>query len=184
MRRAAAIALAVGTFSTAREHRASADPQATAGLTLGGGASDLRTHASAAFQLGARADVLFLRQRDSDMGFGPYVDFVTTAFDTIEPGGGVEWLTPVASDFALILSAGAVGRHTAAFGWAPGVETTAFLGSRSYNFHSWYGLGAGLFVQGRYGFGDGEQADVIAGAQIDLALLAFPFVFAYEALRK
>ena len=61
------------------------------------------------------------------------------------------------------------------------VGNTIFWGSRSFNFHSRYAIGAGLFVQGRYGLGDSKQADAIVGVQIDLEYLALPFLFAYEA---
>jgi hypothetical protein len=61
--------------------------------------------------------------------------------------------------------------------------STIFLGSRSYNFSSWYGLGAGFFIQGRYGLGDARQVDILGGVQVDLSFFAYPFVLAYEALR-
>ena len=155
------------------------------GLTIGGGATDLRLGGPrAAFHLGGRADVLFLRSRNREMGVGPYVDVATAAFDSLETGGGVEWLVPLTESLPMVLSAGMFERHTRAFGWEPGTEATIFVGSRSHNFTSWYGLAAGLFVQGRYGFGDGHQADLLAGAQIDLSLFAYPFILAYEALRR
>jgi hypothetical protein len=164
---------------------ADAAPQANFGLTVGGAATDLRADGPRpAFHLGARADVLFLRNRNREMAVGPYVDVATAAFDTIETGGGVEWLVPVSESIPFVLSAGLFERHAPRFGWEPGAEATIFAGSRSHNFTSWYGLAAGVFVQGRYGFGDGKQADLIAGAQIDLSLFAYPFLFAYEALRR
>ncbi len=164
---------------------ASAAPQANLGLTLGGGATDVRTSGPrAAFHLGARGDVLFFRNRSRDMAVGPYVDFATAAFDTLEVGGGVEWLIPLSTSLPFVLSGGVLERRAPGFGWEPGVASTLFVGSRSYNYHSWYGLSAGLFVQGRYGLGEGKQADLIAGAQVDLSLFAYPFVLAYEALRR
>jgi hypothetical protein len=128
--------------------------------------------------------VLFLRARNRDMGVGPYVDFATAAFETLELGGGVEWLIPISEAFPLVASAGLLERRAPSFGWEPGAAATIFVGPRSYNFTSWYGLAAGLFVQGRYGFGDAKQADILGGVQIDLSLLAYPFIFAYEALRR
>jgi hypothetical protein len=135
------------------------------------------------FHLGARADVLFLRTRNRDMGIGPYVDFATAAFETLELGSGIEWLIPVSEAWPVVVSAGVFERRAPGFGWEPGAATTLFVGSRSYNFTSWYGLAAGFFVQGRYGFGDARQADVLAGVQVDLSFLAYPFLLAYEALR-
>lgn len=118
------------------------------------------------------------------MALGPYVDVATAAFDTLEVGGGLEWLVPVSESLPFVFSAGLFERRAPRFGWEPGAEATLFVGSRSHNFTSWYGLAAGLFVQGRYGFGDGKQTDAIAGAQIDLSLFAYPFVLAYEAIRR
>ena len=183
--KAALIAAAAlgGALGAPRASRAA--PQANFGLTVGGAATDVRTNGPrAAFHLGGRADVLFLRSRNRDMAVGPYVDIATAAFDTIELGGGVEWLLPVTEGFPLVVSAGLLERRAPMFGWEPGAESTVFFGSRGYNFTSWYGLAAGLFVQARYGFGDGKQTDLIAGAQLDLSLFAYPFLLAYEALRR
>ena len=77
-----------------------------------------------------------------------------------------------------------LARRAPGFSWEPGLATTLFFGSRSYNFHSWYNLGLGIFVQARYGLGDAKQGELIFGAQIDFALLAYPFIFAYEAIRR
>lgn len=150
---------------------------------VGGAGTDLRADAGprAAFHLGGKADVLFLRERSRGMGLGPYVDVATAAFDTLELGGGVDWLVPVGGP-AFVFSAGSFAR-TSRFGWEPGLSSTVFFGSRAYNFHSTYGFSLGLFVQGRYGLGDGAQADLIGGAQIDLAFFAMPFILAYEAMR-
>jgi hypothetical protein len=163
---------------------AQAAPQVNAGLTVGGGATDLRgDRAHGFFHLGARADVLFLRTRNRDMAVGPYVDFATAAFETLELGGGAEWLIPLSEGLPLVISAGLLERRAPGYPFEPGAASTIFLGSRSYNFHSWYGLAAGFFVQGRYGFGDARQADILGGVQIDLTLFAYPFLLAYEALR-
>lgn len=172
----------VAAFAMLSPSVASADPQFSAGLTTGLALTDLRADNAprVAYHLGGRFDVLLLRQAPRDMGLGPYVDVATEAFDTFQAGGGLEWLVP-AGETAFIFSGGGFGR-TSRFGWEPGVEATIFWGSRSYNYHSTYGLGVGLFLQGRYGFGDGKQTDALAGVQIDLAYFALPFVFLYEAV--
>lgn len=160
---------------------ASARPQAAGGLTTGVALTDLREEGPrVAYHLGARFDLLFLREHPRDMAVGPYLDVATAAFDTFETGGGLEWLIPTGAT-ALVLSGGGFGR-TSSYGWEPGVAGTVFWGSRSYNYHSTYALGVGLFAQGRYGLGDGHQADAIFGVQLDLAYLALPFIFAYEAI--
>ena len=105
----------------------------------------------------------------------------TAAFDTFESGGGVAWLVPTGST-AFVFSGGGFAR-TSRFGWEPGAAGTLFWGSRSFNFHSAYAVGVGLFAQGRYGLGDGKQADAIVGVQLDLEYLALPFVLVYQAAR-
>ena len=164
--------------------RAGATPQVSAGLTTGAALTDLRvSHGPRlAYHLGGRFDVLFLRDKPSDMALGPYVDVATHAFDTFEAGGGISWLVPAGST-AFVFSGGAFGR-IAGFGFEPGVSSTVFWGSRSFNYHSAYGIAAGLFAQGRYGFGDGKQGDAILGVQVDLEYLALPFLLAYQAITR
>ena len=161
---------------------AAAHPQITGIATTGLALTDLRAENGprVAYHLGARLDLLFLRNGPRDMAIGPYVDVVTAAFDTFEGGGGIAWLVPTGST-GFVFSGGGFAR-TSRFGWEPGASASIFWGSRSFNFHSSYALAAGLFAQGRYGFGDGKQADVIFGVELDLQYLALPFVFAYEAI--
>jgi len=163
---------------------AQATPQITSVATTGLAFTDLRASNAprVAYHLGARLDVLFLRDKPKDMALGPYIDVATHAFDTFETGGGLAWLVPLEAT-AFVFSGGAFAR-TSRFGWEPGVAATIFWGSRSFNYHSAYAVGVGLFAQGRYGFGDGKQADAIGGVQVDLEYLALPFVFAYQALKR
>jgi hypothetical protein len=176
---ALAFALVLGAEGVAH-----ADPQLGSALTSGVALTDFRAKNGprVATHLGGRFDVLLLRERAGTMAFGPYVDVATAAFDTFETGGGLEWLVP-AGDTAFILSGGAFAR-TSRFGWEPGLASTLFWGSRSYNYQSLYSPGVGLFAQGRYGLGDGKQADVIFGLQVDLEYLALPGIFLYQALTR
>lgn len=176
-------ALLAAMTATTRDARAT--PQISGGLTTGAALTDMRANNGPrlAYHLGGRFDVLLLRDRAGKMAFGPYVDVATAAFDTFESGGGLEWLLPV-GETALIVSGGAFAR-TSRFGWEPGAAGTLFWGSRSFNYHSVYSLGVGLFLQGRYGLhGEGKQSDAILGVQIDLEYLALPFLFAYEAITR
>lgn len=94
---------------------ASAEPQFSAGLTQGLALTDLRSGGPRyALHLGGRFDVLFLRERPTSMGVGPYIDLATEAYDTFQTGGGVEWLIPTGGT-ALILSGGGFAR-TSSFG--------------------------------------------------------------------
>lgn len=179
-----ALAAAALAMLAVTSTKADARPQVTSGLTTGLALTDFRASNGprAAYQLGARVDVLFFRDGPRDMAFGPYVDFTTAAFDTFEPGGGVAWLIPV-GDTAFVLSGGPFAR-TSRFGWEGGVSSTLFWGSRSYNYHSSYAIGLGLFAQTRYGLGDGKQLDGVFGVQLDLEYLALPFVLAYTAITR
>ncbi len=162
---------------------AQAAPQASLGVEVGGGVTDLRTGGPhGAFVLGGRGDVLFLRSRDRDFAVGPYLDVGTEAFASLDLGGGVEVLIPAIPSVPFVLAAGGTARHTGPFGWEPGLSSSLFFGPRGYNFHSFYGMANGLFVEGRYGLGDGKQADVLFGARIDTMVLAMPFIFLYEAI--
>jgi hypothetical protein len=164
--------------------RADAAPQISSGLTTGAALTDMRADNGPrlAYYLGGRVDVLFLRERANTMALGPYLEIASTAFDTFESGGGLEWLIP-AGDTAFILSAGAFAR-TSRFGFEGGAAGPLFWGSRSYNYHSVYSIGAGLFLQGRYGCGDGRLADGVLGVLVELEYMALPFVFAYQAITR
>jgi hypothetical protein len=63
------------------------------------------------------------------------------------------------------------------------VSAALFFGSRGYNFHSWYGLTAGLFVQTRSSLGASHDTDIIGGLEVDLAAFAMPLIFLYNALK-
>jgi hypothetical protein len=177
-------AVAVLTVASGAARTARADPQASMGLTVGGALQDVvgPQPLGGAFHLGARGDVLFLRSRPGQMAVGPYVDLATASFHDLDLGAGGEALLPVTEDFPLVLGAGAFARNGDGRTWAPGMEGTVFFGSRSYNFHSWYGLAVGLFVQSRWIPSSPATLDLVGGLQIDVQLLALPWLFAYEAL--
>jgi hypothetical protein len=180
VRRACVAAAALVALLPTRAH---ADPQTSIGLTLGGVVRDVQgSGVSGAFHLGARGDVLLFRSRNSDMAVGPYVDVATASFHDADLGGGLGWLIPMTEDFPLLLSAGGFARDGDGQGWRPGLEGTLLVGPRSYNFHSWYGLAGGLFVQTRWVPQSPSTLDVVIGAQIDVEILALPFVFAWQSL--
>jgi hypothetical protein len=134
----------------------------------------------AAFHMGVRGELLFFRKRDGEWAFGPYVEVLTRNFDALEMGGGLSLLMPVTELFPLVLSAGPHVRATEKLGWEPGVATTLFFGSRSFNYHSVYGMAVGLFAQGRFG---ATQADVLGGLQIDFEIFALPVLYLVNAFR-
>jgi hypothetical protein len=180
--RAVLFSVVVATLVATASSDASARPQITSGLTTGAALTDLRADNGPrlAYHLGGRLEVMFLRDTPTSMAIGPYVEAMTEAFDTFESGGGISWLVPTGAT-AFVFSGGAFAR-TSRFGLEPGAVGSIFWGSRSYNYHSTYAIGAGLIAEGRYGLGDSKQADVVLGVQLDLEYLALPFVFAYEAI--
>ncbi len=107
------------------------------------------------------------------MAVGPYVEAATLGFHNLDAAVGAEWLLPVRDDLPLVLSGGALLRDSGGKASA-GVEGTLFFGSRSYNFHSWYGLAAGLFAQTRILPGSPSAVDFVFGVQIDAELLMMP----------
>jgi hypothetical protein len=177
-----AVVVAIVLASTSE---AAADPQASVGLTVGAAVENTvgPSPTQGAFHLGGRGSILFLRNRGNQMAVGPYLDVATMNFHDVDLGGGAEWLIPVRDDLPVVLSAGAFWRDGNSRSWNPGMEGTVFFGSRSYNFHSWYGLAAGLFAQSRWVPASPSTLDLVFGLQIDGEILALPAIFLFEALK-
>lgn len=178
-----ALFLVAGGEGTARAE-GPATPQWTSALTIGGGVGNLADSPSrsAVFHLGAWSDVLFLRDSERAVGLGPYAQVATTAFSTLELSAGPTFLVPLGGP-VLQFSAGP-NLRAATGGPYGGVLGRIFFGSRSYNFHSIYGFAVGGFLESRVLFGGPKaQTDLVLGAQLDVIVLAMPFVFAYEAIR-
>jgi hypothetical protein len=177
-----ALGLCSGCLLVSRDARAA--PQASAGLTLGGAVENVVGPPNAtagAFHLGGRADTLFFRNRGADMAFGPYVDAATASFHALDLGAGASWLLPVRDDLPLVLSEGVFVRNGTGRSWSPGAESEVFFGSRSYNFHSWYGMAIGVFVQTRWIPATPATLDVIAGVQLDAEVLVLPLLLLWGA---
>jgi hypothetical protein len=138
----------------------------------------------ASVHLGGRADVLFLRDRNGQMALGPYLDGATAGFHDLDLGGGIAWLVPLTTEVPLVLSAGGLARNGDARSWAPGLEGTLFVGSRSFNFHSWYGLAAGVFGQARWVPAYPATVDFVVGLQLDLELVVLPALFLWDAVSQ
>ena len=153
---------------------------AVAGLSAVGDRDDL--WGPRHFTLGARGDVLFGRDRDLAFGGGPYVEVLTaSAFHDLQVGGGAELLVPVHAYLPIVLGAGPYAAHSGG-AWSPGVAGSLFWGSRGFNYHSYYGLSGGLLLQARVGLGDTRDVTWIAAAQVDLTLLALPWLIAFEGV--
>lgn len=160
-----------------------ADSQVSVALTLGGGGAELRAPApKPLFHMGVHGDVMLFRKRDGQFDLGPYVEVLTRTFETFEAGGGATLLIPITEAVPIILSSGPFVRGSA-LGWEGGFSGGVFLGSRSFNFHSVYGFALGGFAQVRVGLGPTNPLDILGGLQIDLELLALPFVLLWQAFR-
>jgi hypothetical protein len=174
--------LIVGTLSG----QAVARPQASSAVALGIAANGDRDDlwSGTRFAAGLRGDVLEWRERDADFGFGPYVEVLTTSsFHDLELGAGASLLIPVHPYLPVVASLGPYMRDTSAWGWEPGLSGSLFWGSRSFNYHSWYGLSAGLVLGGRYGLGPSHEVSTTLSVALDLELVALPFIVLWEALR-
>ena len=166
--------------------RASADPQltTTANVGVAGHGDRAELWSSTRLAAGLRGELLLGRNKDADFGVGPYVEALTTAsFGDVQVGGGASVLVPVHSYLPLVLSAGAYASRREPWGWEPGLAGELFWGSRGYNYHSVYAMSAGLFAGVRYALGESKNVVLLAGARVDLELLAIPFLFLWGTVR-
>jgi hypothetical protein len=131
---------------------------------------------------GLRGDVLFGRSRSLDFGAGPFADVTTMGFDDVRFGAGASALLPVHPFLPLVLSGGGYARKSE-LGWEPGIEGYVFFGSRSFNFHSSYGIAAGVIGGFQFGLGDSRESAIVIALQLDGQILLLPFAAAYQLVR-
>ncbi len=157
---------------------AAASPQGNVSLQAGvageGERGDL-WH-STRFYGGVRGDVLFGRERNADLGLGPYLDVSTFGFDDVRLGGGGSLHLPVHPYVPAVLSLGGYAKADEG-AWEPGVAADLFIGARSYNFHSAYVMAMGVSLGVRYGLGDSHEASVILALNVDSSALWLPAMF-------
>jgi len=162
-----------------------AAPQLSSTLALGVAGNGDRSHlwTSTDFAAGLRAELLFGRNRDADFGLGPFVEVLTaTGFSDGQVGGGATLLVPIHPYLPVTLSLGGyLGRSSGT--WQPGISSELFWGSHGYNYGSFYALSAGIFMAGRQGIGDARDVSIVAGARLDLELIALPAVLLWNAVR-
>lgn len=127
------------------------------------------------------ADVLFGRGRSTDWGIGPHIEAATAGFSDVRLGGGATVQIPFTEHLGTTLSVSGLAME--GDGWAPGIGSTFFIGSRNYNFHSNYGIAAGIVLGMQRRFGARAETTWIAAAQIDLELVAMPFMLLYGATK-
>lgn len=131
------------------------------------------------FCSGVTADLLFLRQRNRDVGLGPYVEVGTAGFWDARFGGGLSLLLPVMESYPLVLSVGAYDHELR----AASLGGSLFWGARSYNFDGAYNYALGFYASA-YRDLDAERATLLSiGVEVDGFFVLAPFLFAYQALR-
>lgn len=128
-----------------------------------------------AFSGALRGELWFLRERDADFGFGPFAGLSTAAFEHYGAAAGLSFVLPLNSTYPFILSvaAGALSQHP---GWSPSVEGWLFWGPSSHNFHSSYAMASGLLLGYQQGLGERRVTIISLAAQLDLGLVALPFI--------
>lgn len=154
---------------------AGAYPQWNLGLSLGAGAH-LAPPAERELLITAalRTDATFGARTPYAWRAGFFGALGTTDFTTLDLAAGGVLHIPVNPTFPILVSAGAIVDVLPAPGRV-GVLGRLWWGTRSLNYHSSYGMAAGLWVEGRYRPGEGT-ADVLAGVDLDLRVLAMPFI--------
>lgn len=173
--------VACGVLSFTLANSAHAAPQWNTGLVASGcllGDRDA-VFERVGFCGQARGDILFLRNRVSDFGLGPYLAVGTAAFDDLRVSLGASALVPMIDDFPLVVSLGALGRESGDMG----LSSSLFWGMRSYNFHSGYNLAFGFSLAGERTFGSQPSSAFSLGFQVDGFVLALPFLLLVGALQ-
>lgn len=127
-------------------------------------------------------DYLLGRDRNSDVGLGPYLEVATAGFDDLRLGGGGSVHLPISEYVPAVLSLGGYAR-LGDDQWTPGLAADLFIGSRSYNFHSAYVMTGGLSLGTRYGLGDSRELTFIIAAQLDSSVLWLPGVLLYNWIK-
>lgn len=122
-----------------------------------------------------RADALFLRNRESSLGLGPYAQVGTAAFDDARLSAGGSLLLPVIEDFPIVLSLGGLAQLGDGDA-APGAEAWLFWGAQSFNFHGSYALRNGLLFGVQTTFEDERRSALWLTAQVDAVWPLLPFV--------
>ncbi len=120
------------------------------------------------------------RQRDRDVGAGPYVRATVPWGAEVTLSAGASLLLPLSPTYPLVISTGGVAGLSRGR-W--GVESWLFWGPSSYNFHSSYSMASGLLVGAQQTFGAARETVVLGAVQIDLEWLSLPALALYEAAK-
>ncbi len=132
--------------------------------------------------LGLRVEDVWLRERPTDFGIGPYVEARTAAFVYGDYGAGVVAILPIDQTFPLWVGAGGFARRQDQT-WAPGVNAFVAWGGRSFNYDSAYAMAYGVILDVRAHGGELPGVDTVLALSIDLEALALPWIFGINAVR-
>jgi len=126
--------------------------------------------------------VLWGRERDSDLGLGPYLRASHVWGEAMRLAGGASALLPLSPTYPFILSAGGLVKLGDG-DTLPGVEAWLFWGPSSYNYHSRYSMASGLLVGVQRSFGPRPATTFALALQVDMVWLALPVIALYEWFR-
>lgn len=179
------VAVTAWATLTTTHDDAVAKPQISTGARIGAAGESVsdRTWQYTNLYAGFRGDVLFGRESNADFGGGPYADVSTSGFDDVRLGAGASGVLPVHLDFPLVVSAGAYAK-SASPNWHAGFSAELLWGFRSFNYHAVYSWSAGLFAGVQADVTSGGGHTVVAGAQLDNAIIALPFVILVNWFRE
>ncbi len=174
----------VAAALVARPATACAYTQWAAAITLGGGARVAPEAAQGGvFSMGLRADALFGARSPFAWSVGPFAHVWSDNVDSLRVAAGVSLRVPVHVDLPLVLSVGAMVNALGDAPVGPGLVGRVWWGTRSVNYHSAYGMAAGLWLEARY-TPDGGACDVVAGLDADLGFVALPAVALWNWLAR
>ncbi len=182
--RARDVAALVGLALVALPATGAAYTQWAAAVTLGGGGRLLpEARREGLVSLGLRADVLFGPRDPFSVRAGPFAAAWADDFEALSVAAGATLLLPTSSTTPFVVSLGAMYTLTEQERLGLGVLGRVWWGSRSLNFHSSYGMSAGLWLETRY-TPDAGAVDVIAGIDGDLAFISLPAVLLWNWLTR
>jgi hypothetical protein len=135
------------------------------------------------FAASAHADFFFGRTSNQSFGLGPGLFAGVSTFREANLGAGPQLLLPVHEYLPIVVGMGVYGVDRQDQKARAGGYASLGWGARSFNYHSSYAMAGGLLLEVRRDFGATPVTTWLASAQIDVAAIALPFVWAINAFR-
>lgn len=160
-------------------------PEITANLALGGGGvfrdetqvdkESQNEPRYGVFRMGLNTSFTFFRASNREFGFGFYSEVMTSTFQDVMPGMGLSFLIPIHHAAPLIIQAGGHydfdGEHAGGFGGR------LWWGAHNHNHFAMYNSTFGLWVEVRANIWGNNDILVAGGIDIDLHIMASPFLW-------